>query len=164
MRKILHYDKNTGIFTWIAKTSKGPVNIGDIAGCIQGDGARIIWCYNRPLWAHRLAWLYVYGSEPKGRIDHINGDPADNRICNLREATARQNSWNKKKMKTNTSGFVGVHLSKPSGRWYAQCGIGGKNKHLGYFDTPEAASDAYQKFAKAQRGEFFRETVTGKKL
>jgi hypothetical protein len=42
--------------------------------------------------AHRLAWLYVHGRWPVDLIDHINGDKQDNRIANLREATASENA------------------------------------------------------------------------
>lgn len=31
----------------------------------------------------KLAWLFVYGEYPDGRLKHINGDKTDNRIVNL---------------------------------------------------------------------------------
>ena len=39
----------------------------------------------------RIIWKYHYGVEPKGVIDHINGDSTDNRIENLQDITQQQN-------------------------------------------------------------------------
>ncbi|MGL9722094.1 HNH endonuclease signature motif containing protein [Symbiopectobacterium sp.] len=47
--------------------------------------------------AHRLAWIYVYGVEPDGEIDHINGIRSDNRICNFRIVDDKQNARNRRK-------------------------------------------------------------------
>ena len=101
--------------------------------------------------AHRLAWLYVHGSWPVDQIDHINCDPSDNRICNLREATPAQNQANTRSYAK--SGFKGVR--KNFSKWNAY--IGGRTfKHLGSFDTPEEANAAYLTAARARSGEFAR--------
>jgi hypothetical protein len=62
--------------------------------------------------AHRLAWLYVYGEEPKEDIDHIDGDTSNNRIENLREVAHSTNMKNKHKYVSNTSGTTGVYLQE----------------------------------------------------
>ena len=89
--------------------------------------------------AHRLAWLYIYGQWPNGQIDHINRNPSDNRIVNLREATVAENGHNAGLRIDNTSGFKGVHrhrnlLARP---WQARIKFGSRRISLGYFETPE---------------------------
>lgn len=108
---------------------------------------------------HRLAWLYVYGELPEGDIDHINGDPKDNRIQNLRCATRQQNCWNRKKAANNTSGFKGVSFCKRTGLYVAQAKQDGRVVVLGRFSTPEDASEKYEDFAKARRGDFHMDTL-----
>lgn len=74
---------------------------------------------------HRLAWFYMYGSFPIG-IDHINGNPLDNRLINLREADQELNNKNLKKPSHNTSGLAGVHFDKSRNKWQVQVKIKGK--------------------------------------
>lgn len=102
---------------------------------------------------HRLVWAYHF-DEPFIEIDHIDGNPANNLIENLRPATHQQNQSNMKKHADNKSGFVGVSKC-PSG-WIARIRMDGRYVHLGVFANPEAASDAYQKAAKEHRKEFVR--------
>lgn len=89
-------------------------------------------------------------------VDHINGNPLDNRKCNLRLATASQNMHNKRMQKNNTSGFKGVHWDKNKRKWQANIKIGDKRRFLGGFDTAEEASCAYKNAAKQLHGEFIR--------
>jgi len=87
--------------------------------------------------AHRLAWLYTYGSFPNGDIDHINGNGLDNRIANLRDVTRSVNLSNAKKRVDNTTGITGVVKAHTKGKWQAQIGLiatTGKFKYLGTFD------------------------------
>jgi len=84
--------------------------------------------------AHRLAWFLVYGRNPKGEIDHINGNPSDNRICNLRECTRSQNVM-------NTRRGNGVCWHKTKKKWQALVKSGGKSHFLGHFDTREEAEE-----------------------
>ena len=75
------------------------------------------------------------------QVDHINGNPLDNRRANLRMATPSQNSINQKDRADNTSGFKGVHYDRSRGKWMAF--IGQKPfKNLGRFDTFEEAKTA----------------------
>lgn len=86
------------------------------------------------------------------RVDHINGDPLDNRRINLRICTHTENMQNQRLPKNNTSGFKGVSAWK--GRWMAQIMARGKHRVLGMFSTPEEAHVAYCEAAKALHGEF----------
>ena len=81
---------------------------------------------------------------PNGMVvDHINGDPLDNRKCNLRICTQQQNSMNKVKSKSNTTGFKGVHFYKPTGKFVSRIKVDGKNLYLGCFEKAEDAYKAY---------------------
>ncbi|EWD85821.1 hypothetical protein L471_04520 [Klebsiella pneumoniae BIDMC 34] len=93
LRTLLEYDPQTGIFRWKIKASSS-AHPGDIAGCIDGQGYRVIRIYGKNRKAHRLAWLYVYGDEPEV-IDHIDRNRSNNAIENLRAVTFSQNSANR---------------------------------------------------------------------
>lgn len=83
---------------------------------------------------HRIVWLYVHGVLPNV-IDHLNGDPTDNRFCNLRNTTPLENSRNMRRHKHNVTGISGVVIHCQNGRYVAQIGLKGKTKHLGI--TPD---------------------------
>lgn len=141
LRSILNYDPETGIFTWKVRTSTR-VKVGDITGCPGGHGYLLIRVCSRLHKAHRLAWLYVYGSWPTDQIDHINRNRSDNRISNLREVTNKQNNQNRSKPSNNTSGHPGVSWYKRDSKWQAQITHNQKDIFLGYFTTLEEAISA----------------------
>ena len=91
---------------------------------------------------HRVAWALHYGKWPIGQIDHINGNPEDNRILNLRDVSQTENARNQKLHVDSSTGYVGVTFRKLANKWRAQIRAEGKNKHLGYFDNMNDAIDA----------------------
>lgn len=86
--------------------------------------------------------------------DHQNRNTLDNRRNNLRIATPSQNRCNCGRQVNNTSGFKGVFWHKAAGKWRAQIRIDRHSQHLGMFDTPEVAAEAYDFAAIALHGEF----------
>lgn len=93
---------------------------------------------------HVVAWAMAHGRWPEHFIDHINGDKTDNRLCNLREASASENSQNQRSAQSSnqSSGLLGV-TRHASGRWQARLWVQGRNLCIGTFDTPELAHEAY---------------------
>lgn len=152
LKKLLHYDSWTGIFTWTSEAS--PKVRHQIAGAKTKRGYVNIDVDNKQYKAHRLAWLYVHGYFPKEFIDHINQDKSDNRISNLRECTNQQNKYNQGLTSRNTSGFKGVSFHKASGKWRAQINHDNATKYLGIYETAEEANMAYEKASKEIHGEF----------
>jgi hypothetical protein len=146
LKELLSYDIDSGTFTW--KKSIAPnIKIGSVAGSIDAHGYTVIGVDKKHYKAHRLAWLFVTGEFPKKFIDHINGNRADNRIKNLREATKSENAQNQRSPIGKTaSGALGV--TKHKEKFRARIQIDGHLKHLGLFDT---VSDAYAAYIAAKR-------------
>lgn len=151
---LLRYDKETGHFFWRSPVSR-KVKAGDRAGWSAGVYHRIK-LDGVDYFAHRLAWLYVTGSWPKEHIDHINGNPADNRFENLREANPSQNLANQKRNTANTSGHKGVSWHKAAKKWSAYIKVNGKRRHLGLFHDKAEAAQAYASAALRLHGVFAR--------
>jgi hypothetical protein len=157
IKRLLNYDKDTGIFTWKERplsdfeddmnpsmshiTWNSQYN-GAVAGSTSGNYVRI-QIGRTPFAAHKLAWIYVYGDDYKGDIDHKNRNKKDNRIDNLRPTTNSLNMFNSPKYNTNTSGVRGVYRGK-IGRWRASIIIDGKYIYLGSFSCISDAAKARQ--------------------
>lgn len=157
LRIILNYDSETGALTW---RHRGPAFFKTGEGSGLREQARWNRRYagsqafslcrgylrgsvgKKTVSAHRAAWAIHYGEWPKGQVDHINGDTTDNRICNLRVVTGRENSRNQKRRKSNTSGCMGVTYESHCGKWRARINSGGKRLSLGLFVTKEEAISA----------------------
>jgi HNH endonuclease/AP2 domain len=106
-------------------------------------------------YVHRLIWLYVHGYFPI-EIDHEDHTGTNNRLRNLRECTGTLNLGNRRKFKHNTSGYKGVYWRADRGYWVARIQHQGKGYHLGIFDDPAKAHEAYLKKARELFGEFAR--------
>lgn len=157
VRSILDFDPATGIFRWRYNPNNPQAwntrRAGQIAG---GRGSRygavaIIRIAGPSYVAHRLAWLITHGEWPMDEIDHINGDPLDNRLVNLRIVTHSQNQFNKAKQSNNTTGYVGV-VHRPrtqrSDLWEARISKDGKIVWQAYFTNPQEAAAARRKAVK----------------
>jgi len=152
LKEVLHYDPETGVFTRLVSTNNR-VKVGAVAGTIHHTGYCRIKIDGKDYLAHRLAFLYMTGEFPKDQADHIDGNPANNRWSNLRECTHAENQQNRASKPGSTSKHVGINRYKKTQKWRAAIKINGKPIHLGYFETEEAAYQAYCK-AKAEHHTF----------
>ena len=149
VREALDYDPETGLFTWLVRTSIR-IMAGDVAGCPTQSGYWRIGLDGHDYQAHVLAWFWVHGEWPTNDIDHIDGDGLNNRLDNLRDVPRNVNMHNVvAPYQNNTSGYRGASFHRQSGKWRASIGVNGKRVHLGLFDTPEEAHAAYMA-AKAE--------------
>lgn len=168
-KSLLSYDQHTGIFVWKKRKLRTGLERIDkgwnkrLAGKCAAKrrhrhGHLQIGLYGKNYMAHRLAWMIHFGEAPSGHLDHINGNPEDNRIVNLRVANQSENLRNSAIRSDNTSGARGVSWQKSSQKWYAYINTGGKGSMLalGRFDTFEDAVAARKAAEIKYFGEFAR--------
>ena len=148
VRELLSYDPETGIFTRRVRTAQRH-QVGDRADFLVTGGStpgyHRVSIDSERYQAHRVAWLYVHGEWPGKFIDHINGVRSDNRMANLREATAQLNQENLRapRRKNSASGLLGAQWDEQSGKFRAAIVSSRKRIYLGGFDAPEDAHAAY---------------------
>lgn len=134
LQDALSYDPETGAFVWRHDRGNG-IRAGSIAGSMTYYGYWAISFKEEKILAHRIAIAFSTGAWPTMDVDHINGNRIDNRLSNLRVVTRSCNLLNQHLAR-------GFH-PRPSGKFLAQIQVRGKMRHLGLFDTPEAARAAY---------------------
>lgn len=98
---------------------------------------------NNQICMHRYIMLLEGKLDENLMIDHIDRNPLNNTVSNLRIANNQENNRNKGKRKGTTSKYIGVTWSKRDLKWRACIGHNYKVKHLGLFDNEEDAAYAY---------------------
>lgn len=93
---------------------------------------------NKTYSLHRLIYMMFYGYVPEF-IDHIDNNPKNNRIENLRPATKQQNNSNTKLRMDSTSGVKGVNWHKKQQKWNVRVSVNGNRQNIGVYDDPELA-------------------------
>ncbi len=126
------YQPETGVL----KTAKG------FLPTINQWGYYALYFFRKTVRAHRLAWFMYYGKWAEHEIDHIDGNPLNNRINNLRECTRGENEYNKSLIASNRSGVKGVYWNKKCSRWHARVRHNGKRLNLGVYKDIEDAKEA----------------------
>ena len=160
VREIFDYDPETGKIWWKINVSRWKA--GEAAGrqTVKKGKKRYIEVRFEGRWylGHRIAVAWMTGEWPKELTDHWNGDGFDNRWENIRQATHGQNSQNRKTPVTNKLGLKGVIKVTRFGvtKFEARIRVGGKQIHLGRFETARDASRAYAAAADKHFGDFAR--------
>jgi hypothetical protein len=94
VRSMIAYEPETGALTWVQSPRYG-IPVGSPVGCINGRGYVVVTLLGKKFTGHRLAWLLHHGEWPREVIDHINRNPSDNRIANLRDVSQAVNLKNR---------------------------------------------------------------------
>ena len=151
LKELLSYDADSGDFVWLVQ--RGRKKAGEPAGVKDHYGYVVIRINTKLYKAHRLAWLYVYGVWPDNGLDHINRNPADNRVVNLRDVSHSANLHNAQVRRGSRSGVAGVRWRVERNRWVASIKVGYRHHNLGSFRTldeaVEARRDAEQRMLSA---------------
>ena len=130
------------------------IKIGDLAGGINSTGYREVRLRGgKKYLVHRVVFLMHHGFLPD-YVDHIDNDPLNNKIENLRECTFSQNRCNTPKYKNNTSGEKGVTWNKPNEKWYARVQYLGKRIYVGNYLKLEDAINAVRQKRNEVHGTF----------
>jgi hypothetical protein len=153
LRAVFRYDRVSGRLHWRARV--GVRGARALAGQPAGGVCKGVWtvCLKGYgiLIAHRVIWKMMHGVDPQ-EVDHKDGDPLNNRLGNLRNATRAQNTRNRGRKER--AGYRGV--SRQGNRWCARIRVDGRLIHLGSFADPESAYAAYVRAAKKHFGAFAR--------
>lgn len=144
LQERLSYVPQTGVLRWNARSwvdNRGRQRKlrfgGKEAGCLRSDGKVTVGIDGSLHLAHRVIWKLVHGVEAQC-LDHLNGNPTDNRLANLRDGSRSQNNRNCARRSDNTSGCAGVSYRADRGVWRAYL----QNKTLGSFATAAEAIEA----------------------
>lgn len=159
------YDGENGRLIWKPHDSDvtrlgerlGRKVIGQFAGTRHYDGYIVIKIKGKGYLAHRIIWEMHNGPIPKGmQIDHIDGNPRNDRLDNLRLATSAQNNQNRGPSPHNKSGVKGAFWHPSRKYWWSAINVHGKLIYLGSFLTKGLAAVAYAKASLRYHGRFSR--------
>ena len=157
---ILHYEPQTGVWTWLKSQYQSRPHQGDIAGVIaettEHKSYRYIGIDQKHYKSQRLAIFYMTGEWPSGEVTQRNHDSLDDTYDNLRVATRSQTIASSKKRVDNTSGFKGVSWNERVGKYESYITLNYKKRHLGWFSSASDAAKKRNEVAQQLQGEFAR--------
>lgn len=127
LKRSFFYDPETGVMARV-DGRRG-------SSSITSHGYMRVSLLGKHRYVHRMAILYMTGEMPVGEVDHINGDGADNRLCNLRVCGRSGNNMNRGLFKSNKLGVKNVRFDAARGKYRVSVA----NKYVGRFDTIDEA-------------------------
>jgi len=147
LKKLLHYDSDTGEWTWLRRNGTKRPQAGNISNQGRSAGYRRICVDGKSYYSSHLVFLYMTGEFPNGEVDHIDRNRSNDKWSNLRITTHTKNCQNRGIRNDNTSGYPGVSFNTQSNRWKADICVDGVRIYLGKFIFLEDAIEA-RKFAE----------------
>lgn len=152
VRQKFFYHPEAGLI--FRKNKKGQLK--SLCNYAKKDGYVQFHLGDKMVLAHRIAWIYCYGDIDGLEIDHIDGNPSNNRLSNLRLASHQQNMCNRVLQKNNTSGISGVSWKKDAKKWFVYVYKDKKRIQFGCFDNLLDAAACSISKRKILHGEFAR--------
>lgn len=149
LQALFDYCPNTGKF--YRRTSRRRHKAGSEAGG-KASGRIYLDIAHEKYLAHRCAWIMAYGTSPEVEIDHIDRNPLNNALWNLRLASSSDNKCNKRAQSNNKLGVKGVHMHQ--GRFRVKVNKNGVVMYDAHFDTLEEAIEARALAAAEHHGDF----------
>ena len=135
------FDYRDGVLYW-KQDCGNKSKAGTAAGYLcKSSGYQMVGINRKQYLAHRIVFAWHNGYMPT-EIDHIDGNPLNNAIENLRESSREANMQNTKLRSDNKSGVKGVMWHKTNKKWAAVVKCNGKINHIGYFADLETAAEA----------------------
>jgi hypothetical protein len=167
LRECFDYDAGAGHLVWRQrprahfKNGAGWHNFnnqcaGKIAGARRSNGRVEITLDGRTYKAARVIWAVYYGVSKFGIVDHIDGNPGNDKIENLRLATPAQNSRNRAHTAANSSGVRGVTWHTPSKKWWVRVTLDGRTRSFGLYKSLEQAVEVARVAKQRLFGDFAR--------
>jgi hypothetical protein len=151
LEELLEYDSKTGKLFWKHRDEKwfmpgekasSPANVAYRWNCKKAGKEAFIYInkkgylkgkiFGKTLLAHRVIYFIHHGYWPD-QVDHIDGNPSNNLIDNLRSVNQVENGRNQKLSSANTSGVPGVSFQKQKNKWRVCIKVLGKVIFLGYY-------------------------------
>lgn len=145
------FDYRNGRLYWRANCGTNKTK-GMPAGT-KHKGYRSVQIAQRRYQEHALIFLWHHGFHPTV-VDHLDRDPHNNRIENLRAATPAQNSQNASKRTRASSRWKGVSFQASKGWWRTYIQAGRTKRYLGHFRDEADAALAYNLAAAELHGHF----------
>jgi hypothetical protein len=137
------------------------VKVGEVVGWITAKRYKAVHVGSKPEYIHRLVFLYHHGYMPEC-IDHIDNDPLNNRIENLRAASFGENMLNIRGYAGSKSGVKGVSWSQSSKKWSVLCRVNKKYKYMGVYEDLELAELVAIEARNKYHGEFANHKLKGR--
>lgn len=142
LRSLVSYSPETGVFT--NRVGRPGCSVGATLGTTNSRGYVLIRLDFVSYRAHRLAWMYMTGKEPKHVIDHIDGNRTNNTWTNLRDVSQTTNRQNlHRAARGSASGLLGAHRCSGTNKWGSSITRNGIRTWLGLHSTPQEAHAAY---------------------
>jgi hypothetical protein len=150
LQKLFTYDSSEGHLIWKINRTMGRKTKGKRFGFDEKGGRRKGMINKKTYRESLLIWMFHYGDIPKGMyVDHIDRNPSNNKLDNLRLATPLQNVVNREKQYNATSKYTGVYKSGKD-TWAMRCG----GVYYGIFSSEIEAAKKYNEVALMNWGEF----------